>query len=257
MLFSLNGIETADFFEFREWTNLNFPLHCHYSLEVVFTVSGNVKIKKGKETFSLSQNDALVIMPLEKHSFSTDTNSQVFIFQISPKLISNWDLCFGGKVLKNPCRKFSKDLIKEIQDSLKTAEGNVIEINYIFFKIMREFLNENELIKDLRADDICISALIYISENFSKNITLKSMADDLNVSSVYLSKVFSNKIKFKFVDCLNSFRIQKATSLLLNSNKSIGEICFECGFGSIRQFNRVFLDMMSVTPKEYRKRMNN
>ena len=256
MYFSLNGIEIADFYEFKEWTNLNFVLHCHYTFEVVFAMAGCVTVEKEKDTYHLTAGDVLAIMPFEKHSFVTEENigSQVFIFQISPKLISNWDLCFAGKRLKEPCCRFPDAVMEDLHYALKNTDGNLIDLNYIFFQIMREFLHENELVTDDQPDDICLDALRYISEHFRKNMTLKAVAKELNVSSVYLSRVFANNIKFKFVDCVNSFRLQEATSLLAKREKSISEICYECGFGSLRQFNRLFRKTMGCTPGEYRKK---
>ena len=255
MFISLNGIETAYFYEFKEWTNLNFMLHCHYAFEVVFVKSGRIRIEKEETTYRLTKGDSIAIMPFEKHSFITDESSQIFIFQISPSLISNWNLCFSGKTFKNSCRKFLDREIVDIYKELKSADGNIIGLNFIFFKIMNAFINDNELIESYKTEDICLEALRYVGENFRQNITLKDMAKELNMSYVYLSRVFVEKIKFKFVDCVNSFRIQEAIILLSNPNKSISEICFECGFGSLRQFNRLFLKNMLCTPSEYRKNM--
>ena len=251
MFISLNGIETAQFYEFKEWANLNFPSHCHYACEVVFVASGEITIEKEKESYNLKKGDAIAIMPFEKHSFVTENESQIFIAQLSPSLISNWDVCFSGKTFKNPCCKFSDTELIEIYNDFKTAEGNIIRTNYAVFKIMNKL--ENELVESYKTEGICLEVLRYVGENFTRNITLKDMAQELNMSYVYLSRVFAQKIKFKFVDCINSFRIQEAISLLSNPDKSISEICFECGFGSLRQFNRLFLNTMSCTPSEYRR----
>jgi len=257
LYFSHNGIATPNFFEVSEQTNHNFPLHCHYSFEFVLALSGNILIEKERETYSLKRGDAIAIMPLEKHNCHTPQSSKIIYFQISPKLISNWDMFFGSKTPKNPTCKFSEKETEELLREMRESDGSVIGINYLFFKVMNMFMKNNKLVSHYMQDDICLDALLYISKNFADNINLKDVASALGVSYVYLSRIFAKKINFRFVDCINSFRIQKALSLLANPDKSIGEICFECGFGSIRQFNRVFLDTMSCTPKEYKKAMNN
>lgn len=251
MFISLNGIETAQFYEFKEWANLNFPSHCHYAFEIDFVVSGRITIEKEKETYTLTKGEFIAIMPFEKHSFVTENDSEVFIVQISPSFISNWNSCFSGKTFKNPCCKLTDAELVEVYNDFKTAEGNLIRMNYAVFKIMNKLANE--LTECHKSDGICIEVLRYVGENFTRNITLKDMAKELNMSYVYLSRVFAQKIKFKFVDCINSFRIQNAISLLSNYDKSISEICYECGFGSVRQFNRLFLQTMQCTPSEYRK----
>ncbi len=254
-IFSLNGIKSANFYEFCEWTNHIFPTHCHYAFEVCFVLSGEIIWEKEKHTYKMTAGDAIVIMPFEKHECYTEEGktSKIFTFQISPKMISNWDLCFAGKTPQKSCCNFSNNLVKKIYHDLKNTDGNLIGLNYLFFTIMNEFLRDNDLITYNQPDDLCLEALLYISEHFSKNITLKEMAKDLNVSYVYLSRIFTKKFKFKFVDCVNSFRLQEAITLLSKRKKSISEICYECGFGSLRQFNRLFLQTMSTTPREYRK----
>lgn len=253
MIYSLNGIETTNFYEFQEDTNHTFPDHCHYSFEVCFVKSGNIKVTREEDTCNMAAGDCILIMPFEKHSMLTEMNSEIFEFQISPKLISNWDVCFAGKTLKNACIHLSENEINDIYNSLKNMDGNLVELNYIFFKIMNLALRDNELVTHFRPDDICLEALRYIGENFTRDITLTSMAEELNVSPVYLSRVFTKKMNLRFVDCVNSFRLQEAMTLLSDKQQTISEVCYECGFGSLRQFNRLFLKTMLCTPSEYRK----
>ena len=254
MFFSLNGIETTDFYEFKEWSDLNFPTHCHYSLEIGFLISGKIYMTVGEKTHLLSPGDACISMPLEKHAFHTPENSssEVIIFQISPQLISDWNLCFKGKKFNNPVCRFSDEEIKEIAHILKNTDGNLIELNYVFFRIMNKYISGNELSENYETDNICTEALLYVSKNYTTDIALKTAASALGVSTVYLSRIFSKKIKIRFVDCVNSFRIQKAVSLLADRKKNISEICYECGFGSVRQFNRIFKETFGKNPGEYR-----
>lgn len=257
MLYSLNGIDSANFFEFREAVNHTFPLHCHYTVEVIFVLSGRITVTKEKTSHILTRGEAVAIMPFEKHGIATAAreHSQVFWFQVSPKLISNWDLCFAGKTFQQFSRSFSEEKLEHIYDLLKSTTGNLIDVNCIFFETMHEFLQTNALVPCPVPNDICLQALQYIGRNFTKRITLKEMAKELNVSYVYLSRVFAKKINFKFVDCINSFRLQEAMALLADPQKSIAEICYACGFGSLRQFNRLFLQTLACTPKEYRRKV--
>jgi len=57
-----------------------------------------------------------------------------------------------------------------------------------------------------------------------------------------------------FTTLLNAVRIDNAISLIADTDKSMTEIAFECGFGSIRNFNRIFMDSMKMTPSEFRKK---
>ncbi len=56
-----------------------------------------------------------------------------------------------------------------------------------------------------------------------------------------------------FKSLLNVFRFDKACRLLANKSIDIGDISEKCGFGSLRNFNRVFKDLSGTSPSEYRK----
>ena len=52
---------------------------------------------------------------------------------------------------------------------------------------------------------------------------------------------------------MNRIRIEKAATLLQGSDEKVISIAYEVGFGSLRTFNKVFLEQMGCTPSEYRK----
>ncbi|MFT3740962.1 MAG: helix-turn-helix transcriptional regulator [Breznakibacter sp.] len=55
-----------------------------------------------------------------------------------------------------------------------------------------------------------------------------------------------------FVDFVNEMQLGYATHLLIETSKSVGKICFEYGFNSISNFNRIFKKKQGVTPSEFR-----
>ena len=69
----------------------------------------------------------------------------------------------------------------------------------------------------------------------------------------YLSKLFKEQQNINLHDFINEIRVQKAKSLLANTNMSLGEICDSTGFGSYRTFTRVFKQIEGVTALEYKK----
>jgi len=52
----------------------------------------------------------------------------------------------------------------------------------------------------------------------------------------------------------NSIRIQHAKKMLLNTQMSVSEIEFEVGYGSISYFNRVFKEIVGITPQKFRSK---
>lgn len=83
------------------------------------------------------------------------------------------------------------------------------------------------------------------------DITLSSVADALHISRYYASHLFS-ELEVGFNEYINSLRITGACERLKNTKLSISEIAYEVGFGSIRTFNRAFLKVSGMTPRQYR-----
>lgn len=92
----------------------------------------------------------------------------------------------------------------------------------------------------------------YIQDNFHNKISLTEISELVNMSPVSFNRFIKNRTGKTFVIYVNNTRISKATRLLLESDLSIGEISFKCGFNNIANFNRIFKRAKNCTPSEYR-----
>ncbi len=92
----------------------------------------------------------------------------------------------------------------------------------------------------------------YLKENYSKDITLGEMSAMVNMSEVAFSRFFSLHAGKSFTDYLTDIRIGRVARLLVDSSKSIAEICYECGYKNISNFNRMFKKKKGCSPREFR-----
>lgn len=246
-------LDKSSDFLFTEWTNINCALHCHFPLEIVIVLSGEFLIEKEDAAYLLKEKEMMLIMPFEVHRFTTKGSSKIAVFEISGNIFSG---CreLVNKAPKNPVCKIDDSTISFVYEHLRQAEKHsFIEISAILYTLLSHFLRNSELQEIATPNDLFKEALIFISTHFEENITLKDVAKELNVSYVYLSRVFSEKSSLCFSDFINSFRLSKATAMLKNTDIPISEVCYSCGWGSLRNFNRVFLKEIGCTPKEFRK----
>ena len=95
-------------------------------------------------------------------------------------------------------------------------------------------------------------ALKYINENLHRDISLNDVAEVLEVSYGYMSRLLNNGKYGGFVVYLREKRIQKAKELLKNTNKKIYEIAADTGFKSTRYFSETFKKQVGMTPLDYR-----
>jgi two-component system response regulator YesN len=93
----------------------------------------------------------------------------------------------------------------------------------------------------------------YISEHSHKDISLDILAKRVNLSPIYISKMFKEKLGINYIDFLTECRIEKAKKLMQDPERSLKEITFEIGYNEPNYFSKVFKKMSGVSPKEYRK----
>ncbi len=96
----------------------------------------------------------------------------------------------------------------------------------------------------------------YVRDNYNKKIMLEDTANLLNMSIVSFSRLIKQRTGKSFVDFVNEIRLGYATRMLIETNKSISEICYECGFNNISNFNRTFKKKQTCTPSEFRTNFN-
>ena len=82
---------------------------------------------------------------------------------------------------------------------------------------------------------------------------LEDMSDKFHISRSYLSKKFKAVTGFGFKEYIVNVRIKNACRLLLETNKSITDIAFECGFNDSNYFGDAFRHVKGVSPNKYRK----
>lgn len=94
-----------------------------------------------------------------------------------------------------------------------------------------------------------------IIKDFKEDLSLSWLAGVLNLSTDYLGKLFKKSTGLSFNEYLNKIRIRHACKLLINSDFSVKEIAFSCGYNSVEYFMLIFKKTMSKTPMEYKSDM--
>ena len=105
-------------------------------------------------------------------------------------------------------------------------------------------LNKNKRIQD---------ALDYISDNFHKNdLSLDLLSNMLSVSVSRLSSMFKNAVGIGFKEYIIMLRMEKAKTLLRNTNMNVAQISDSIGYINPSHFIKIFKDYEGMTPNGYR-----
>jgi len=96
-------------------------------------------------------------------------------------------------------------------------------------------------------------ALEYMKNHLSEDLSRDKVANSCNMSPSHFSRTFHRSTGHTFTDLLNRFRIEQACMLLEDSDATVYEIAYRCGFNEQSYFNRVFRRYRRKTPREYRE----
>lgn len=92
----------------------------------------------------------------------------------------------------------------------------------------------------------------YIIDNYQKNLSLEEMAQMVGMTPSAFSRYFKLRTGRTLSDYIIDIRLGNAARALVDSTKNISDICFECGFNNVSNFNRIFKSKRGTTPKEFR-----
>jgi AraC-like DNA-binding protein len=97
-------------------------------------------------------------------------------------------------------------------------------------------------------------ALSFIRNHFTEPISLDDIARVACTSKRNLTRLFQAKTGMTVLDSIQQMRIDKACGQLQAGDMTCMQVAFECGFGSVQQFNRVFHKLKQCTPLTWQKR---
>lgn len=94
----------------------------------------------------------------------------------------------------------------------------------------------------------------FLRANRTEEVTLEEAAAIAKMSPKSFCRFFKANTGKTLIEYLHELRIGEACRQLLETDRSISEIAFDCGFNNLSNFNRRFRNLKSTTPREFRQR---
>ncbi len=98
------------------------------------------------------------------------------------------------------------------------------------------------------------TAMAYVEDHLSEEVSRDQAAAIACLSPSHFSRVVKETYGKSFTDVLRKMRVDRARELLTASEKTLGEICAECGFNDQSYFTKVFQKQTGCPPGEFRQR---
>lgn len=268
----------------REESFFQSPFHSHPELELVYIKESHGKRIIGNSVEPFESGDMVFLGSDIPHVWLNDEIYYQGINKLKAKAIVvyfNKDL-FGPAFyeLKETQKintlfnqgvrglsitgKTNELIAKKLEKLVKKKDFEIIIGLFEILSILSEstdlsFVNndvysiENDQTKKDRLSDV----FEYVKENYKEDISLIAISKIANLTPTSFCRMFKLKTKKHFVEYLNEIRVSNACKFLIETDMSISEIAYECGYKTVSNFNKLFKKLTTTTPKEYQKNAKN
>ncbi len=133
------------------------------------------------------------------------------------------------------------------------AAENPEQVNAVIPKMLRQYcllVLQHSL---ARYSAVIRDCLNFIDFHYMEPLSLESLSARFSVNKNYLSSRFHREKGMTITDYINQIRVNRATSLLRNTSRSVQQIAEQCGFTDANYFTRIYKKIQGFTPNEYRK----
>lgn len=245
-------------FSFSKRENLDYGLHAQGEVEFGFMLSGSCTLTCGNTVETLRAGDVFVVFPNQPHAYA-DSDSLVAYLLIVPvkRYLSAYHTALMKKVPTSPIlRKGEWD-----PGLLSLVESGFSDFGFASESVMQGYLMViiGKLLASMQlqeqrtgTEETLRRVLAYLNDHYREGITRKDIARAVGYNESYVSHLFSDTMHTTLPEYIHALRIDDACRLLLETDMAVSQIGSQLGFASIRNFNRVFLKRMGITPRQYR-----
>lgn len=247
------------------------------SMEIIEILAGTVKIQIGTEILEAEQGDFVYVPPMTVYRIDAITESA-----------SVRAIVFDSAIIRDNMENFDEEIFYmfDVQSRNKIS---LFKDGHPVYETLAHYMSESY--DEYVCKDVCyklpiraniylmMTALLryycgskdesdrmiyhnvlrlapvvaYISEHYCEKIYVEKLADMINVSPDYFTKMFKDSIGKTPIEYINGLRINKSMQMLFETKKSMAEIADEIGFCNPNYFHKIFKQYINESPLAYRK----
>ena len=251
------------------------PFHYHPEYELTYITEGEGRRFVGNNMSGFQNNDIVLIGSNLPHCWKlAKKNSKAgsIVIQFRSEFLRNdffkfpemnniqkllvrcgSGIEFNGKI---------KDMVKENMISALTEKNDFKKLMILLnilnkLSLTKDFnlLNKNNITAEQSDDnrERISKVFAYIVDHFRNEVSLDKAAQTIGMTPNAFCKYFKKITRKTFMETVIDYRINFATQQLIETDKSIADICFDCGFRDISHFYKMFTFRKQISPSGYRK----
>ena len=162
-------------------------------------------------------------------------------------------------------------LIVRVAEELNISDTNELvmqmeklKIKYLLYNNKHDAYNEVVKMVDILFDKMNIkgklsdggmkSVVDYIERNLKRGISLEDVANHVNISTYYLSKIFKKEMGVNFITYVTDRKMDLAKEMLVNTDIPVLNIALDLAYNEANYFSKAFKKKTGLTPSEYREK---
>ena len=233
----------------RRKTEFTYPIHCHAEFELNFTEhAAGVRRVVGDSAEVISDYDLVLITGKElEHVWEQHECTSKEIREITIQFSSDMQAIMKvynwlDKLASEEQGFYAVMHFLRILYELSLYDDAKVLSSSSFAKI--ETFSDSRRVQKVQK---------YIADHYQEDIRLNTLADMVGMTPVSFSRFFRLRTGKTLSDYIIDIRLGFATRLLVDSAHTIAEICYDCGFNNLSNFNRMFKRKKDCSPKEFRE----
>ncbi|MCE4956636.1 transcriptional regulator AryK [Macrococcoides caseolyticum] len=229
-------------------------------LSFLFVLSGTLECSINKQHHNLYTGD-IVLLNHGDTLLINGCSGYYMQFNVQQQLLENvidnptaFDLQPNHNtvpMLKNALAKIGIVYLRKSQYYKLFIEQEIMSLLMLLIKyvpkMQQDVLFSSE--SDVRLERVCR----FIDTHYDQPITLQDMADFVQLSPAYLSKLFTRKMNIGFNQYVNDVRLEHVMQDLIHTDDTMIEIALQNGFTNAALLSRTFKKQTGMSPREYRK----
>ena len=231
-----------------------YPSHFHKSIEVLYVTKGELITNINGNLFTATKNQLIFIESNDIHGVNKSTEYLTLL--IPPCFLNDYFKLTNGKCVANKIYTdadlYVYNLIIKI---LENDVSNNLILSGLINLLLGKIIDGCGLIPARKQLDGLREIFVYVTTNFTEDITLPHVAKKFGYNKCYLSSAFKSYFNESFTSFLTKQRLKEFIRLINTNEYSVLDAIFASGFTSEQTFYRVFKKTYKVNPKTYFKNL--
>jgi len=267
----------------REMPHFTYPWNFHNEYELLYVIEGFGTSYVADSIKPFQSGDLALLGSNLPHFWKSD---EIYYNESSGKKIKYIVIqfphdFFKDQILKYPEFHFIGDLLKRSSQGIRflprfvsRVSGKIVKITkakglervVLLLQVLQKLAETEEYVLlgsefyqqkiFEQGSDRLTKVLRYINVHYQHKIELDKVAETANMHPAAFCRFLKEKTGKSLMEYVNDMRISFACKLIIEGQQTISQVCFECGFNNLSNFNRTFKKQTGFTPTEYYRQFN-